>query len=322
MTRDIKYYKDLEKLNYSLYKNLSIDKPEGWTYLDNYYDKRTGFYAEAYKNPEGEVVMVIKGTDVNKMHTLSGIMEFSKDFVINSLPMEIRKVPNQVEPAYKFYNILSNKYGDVLLSGYSLGGSVAEILGNELGVETVTYESYGVGNIVQPKYTNQITNFGNENDPIFLKKIDYQLGRTFIVPNSQEPVSNEYSYDMEKSYKPKNINNLNIMNHFPNKSGDIANAFEYTSRPFKLHANYDYYDDGLFDISNKVIYNSGDLKLDELSSEEIDLMLDQYDENGQKFPSREEMERRVRFGELIYVENYTRSDGTKVSGYYRRYPQR
>ena len=34
------------------------------------------------------------------------------------------------------------------------------------------------------------------------------------------------------------------------------------------------------------------------------------------------LDRRVRFGELIYVENYTRSDGTKVSGYYRRYPER
>ncbi len=34
-----------------------------------------------------------------------------------------------------------------------------------------------------------------------------------------------------------------------------------------------------------------------------------------------DMERRVRFGELIYVENYTRSDGTKVSGYYRKYPK-
>ena len=59
-----------------------------------------------------------------------------------------------------------------------------------------------------------------------------------------------------------------------------------------------------------------------LSSEEIDLMLNQYEENGQSFPSKEDMERRVRFGELLYVENYTRSDGTKVSGYYRRYPQR
>jgi hypothetical protein len=35
----------------------------------------------------------------------------------------------------------------------------------------------------------------------------------------------------------------------------------------------------------------------------------------------EELEQKVLKSELIYVENYTRSDGTKVSGYYRKYPK-
>lgn len=30
------------------------------------------------------------------------------------------------------------------------------------------------------------------------------------------------------------------------------------------------------------------------------------------------MNKKIRAGELIYVDNYTRSDGTKVNGYYRR----
>lgn len=38
-------------------------------------------------------------------------------------------------------------------------------------------------------------------------------------------------------------------------------------------------------------------------------------------PSKEELDKRTRIGELIYVEDYTRSDGTKVSGYYRAYPR-
>jgi hypothetical protein len=40
------------------------------------------------------------------------------------------------------------------------------------------------------------------------------------------------------------------------------------------------------------------------------------------FPSKKELNKRVRIGELIYVEEYTRSDGTKVSGYYRAYPRK
>ena len=41
-----------------------------------------------------------------------------------------------------------------------------------------------------------------------------------------------------------------------------------------------------------------------------------------KFPSKAELQAKTLIGDLIYVNNYTRSDGTKVNGYYRRYPQR
>ena len=39
-----------------------------------------------------------------------------------------------------------------------------------------------------------------------------------------------------------------------------------------------------------------------------------------EIPSVENLNKRVQSGELIYVDNYTRSDGTKVNGYYRRKP--
>ncbi|MBR6127981.1 hypothetical protein IKQ21_09885 [bacterium] len=35
-------------------------------------------------------------------------------------------------------------------------------------------------------------------------------------------------------------------------------------------------------------------------------------------PSKAELQARVFVGDLIYVNNYTRADGTKVNGYYRR----
>ncbi len=39
-------------------------------------------------------------------------------------------------------------------------------------------------------------------------------------------------------------------------------------------------------------------------------------------PTKKEVYKRTRIGELIYVEEYTHSDGTKVSGYYRANPQK
>ncbi|MBR1775717.1 hypothetical protein IJ750_01415 [bacterium] len=38
-----------------------------------------------------------------------------------------------------------------------------------------------------------------------------------------------------------------------------------------------------------------------------------------KFPSKADLDAKVNKGDLIYVNNYTRADGTKVSGYYRRH---
>jgi len=50
-------------------------------------------------------------------------------------------------------------------------------------------------------------------------------------------------------------------------------------------------------------------------------MLKQYWENNKHLPPKEELDSRVRTGELVYVHDYTRADGTKVSGYYRAYPK-
>lgn len=41
-----------------------------------------------------------------------------------------------------------------------------------------------------------------------------------------------------------------------------------------------------------------------------------------EMPTKTELNKRVHIGNLIYIEEYTRSDGTKVSGYYRAYPQK
>ena len=38
-------------------------------------------------------------------------------------------------------------------------------------------------------------------------------------------------------------------------------------------------------------------------------------------PTKADVDKRTRISELISVEEYTRSDGTKVSGYYRAYPR-
>lgn len=47
-----------------------------------------------------------------------------------------------------------------------------------------------------------------------------------------------------------------------------------------------------------------------------------YVVNNSQAPTRENLNKLVKKGELIYVDNYTRADGTKVSGYYRSHPKK
>ncbi len=49
-----------------------------------------------------------------------------------------------------------------------------------------------------------------------------------------------------------------------------------------------------------------------------DRYLEQSIENGGKFPTKQELDVQVGSGDLIYVDDYTKADGTEVKGYYRK----
>ena len=69
---------------------------------------------------------------------------------------------------------------------------------------------------------------------------------------------------------------------------------------------------------DKVFYKGEYDTLDENAQEKY---LKQYSrqliDNGWKIQDKKDLDKQVISGDLIYVENYTKADGTKVSGYYR-----
>ena len=48
--------------------------------------------------------------------------------------------------------------------------------------------------------------------------------------------------------------------------------------------------------------------------------LEQAIDNDWTIPEKASLDKRVKSGELIYVESYTKADGTEITGYYRRKP--
>jgi len=314
-----KLHEDCKILSGYVYKENKPKMINNWKYSKSCQDSN-GFYSEVYKN-ENNILIVFKGTDIER-----SVKEGAKDIFSNA-QMGAMYLPNQMKNARRLYNVYKREYpnANIVLTGHSLGGSIAQALGAETGAETVTFSAYGIANTHSPsfKYTNNITNYGNAQDPVFVGNIDAQLGKTVILNSKVDAseVTRDYKGYYSYDFNPHYIQNL----------GDLSKGIEYKKEIFedenaplfKLGIEYNNYNpDEIFDIKNRVLYR-GEINPDNL--EEGTPLYNLYIDNiidKNPMPTKKEVDKRTRIGELIYIDEYTRSDGTKVSGYYRSYPQK
>lgn len=68
-------------------------------------------------------------------------------------------------------------------------------------------------------------------------------------------------------------------------------------------------------VDTEMDFKKFDAKTKELRTKSY---IDQIIDSDWEIPTKENLDKRVQSGELIFVENYTRGNGTKVHGYYRR----
>lgn len=304
---DYKLHNDCKAISAAEYKNSTIKAPADWERIKTKSNILTGFRAGVYKK-DNNIIIVYRGTDT------------PIDIFNNDINMVQKCIPQQIKDARKFYKEISRAYPDckIIFTGHSLGGSNAQVMGSETGCETITFAAYGTGNLYGTRavYSDNITNYGDAKDGIFTSNIDNQVGKTIILNSG----INDSKY-LEKSNEP--LNNISLDPHKLENYGDLSQGVEYkkeeTAHLFKTGVEYVKYDDSVFDLSNRVLYG-GEVNINDMDDDLQNLFLDQmYDQD--RFPTKEELDKRTRIGELIYVEDYTRSDGTKVSGYYRACPR-
>ncbi len=316
-----KLHEDCKILSKRVYPENRKQSSNGWTYKETYSNPKSGFYSEIYSKDDKNI-MVIRGTELK-----SGFNQGKKD-VISDTEMGLQFLPSQMKDAEKAYTQTIRKYGkdNVILTGHSLGGSEAQILGAKYGVETVTFAAYGTKYLsgMEINYTDNITNYGNAQDSVYAMNIDGQIGKTIILNASGfENGTFKEEYKIHDPRTPHDIDNF----------GDLSKGIEYNKEIFEdekaplfkmgiEYNNYNYDLDEIFNTKNRVLYR-GEINPDDLveGTPLFDLYVDNIiDKN--PMPTKKEVDKRTRIGELIYVEEYTRSDGTKVSGYYRAYPRK
>ena len=212
--QDTKLDEELKKLSINVYQRGQEKIPDGWKKIHVEENKKTGFYGEVYKCGD-ELAVVYRGTD-----TARGKKESVKDFLVGDLPMGFGITSGQYADAKKLYDKVQKSYGGkrIILTGHSLGGSLAQLVSAESGRKAVTFNAYGTGDIlVRMGYKNQrlldITNYGNKKDPVFLSKKNRQPGVTYLTNTNLNP---EELY----RYNYKHTTDLNNLDYHPLENMD------------------------------------------------------------------------------------------------------
>ena len=293
---------EMKSLSIGVYKGNEKSIPKGWIKVSEY-DKKSGFHGEAFYK-DGKVVIAMRGTN-------------DKDDLANDVDMAKKKLPNQYADAQKFYEKVKKDFTnqEIVFTGHSLGGSLAQLMSNKTGHETVTFNAYGVRDILQGNVRDNlenIRNYGNINDTVFNNNIDNQLGGTYVIKKN-------YDEDSVTKGTEGYIGGLDpYFHHKAEWMGDLEDAVEYKPNRLEGQVNMDI---DFKDIDTNRIFTNEEIG--QMSSDEfarLENFINQQLAAGKVMPEAQ-AKQQMQAGNLIYVNSYTRSDGTQVKGYYRSRPR-
>ena len=162
--RNWQFYNDLSDLNDTLYNK--IQNYKNYLLINTYLDN-TGVVIALYKL-KNDIIFAIKGSEI--------LPKFDVKDLLADIDLWVHKYTKQFISAKQYYDRIKSKYSNIIFTGYSLGGSIAQLLCKEFGNETICFEPYGTG-----KTLCNCINFGNIWDIVFMQNPNQMPGRTYLI---------------------------------------------------------------------------------------------------------------------------------------------
>lgn len=305
---------------------------KGWETLNEFDNssKNKDFNAKVYKQGN-RIVISIAGTNMD-----------SKNDINNDRAIFLNHIPSQYGDVERLYNQVKAKYPNAKIesTGYSLGGTLSNLLSHRTGIKSTAIAPIGSQHIVNKhkdyfKYDgSNITTYGRKGDFLFNSNLNRQSGNIYIIPNMpkehikkvEDPhlLHNYNPYDLYQAqpYQHAQKQQTQYNNPVPKQntyqpnipSGIPTRGIGRTSIPIKGAPT-----GGATQIQNfNRIFTPdeiGKMSSNEFAQNEkaISAQL-----NSIGIPTNGELHNAsLTGGGAEYVRPYMRSDGTQVKGYYR-----
>lgn len=283
-------YKELCAQADSVVKKKPPALPPGWTVAATERGK-FNFKAVAYTNGN-EIVISFVGTDPKNL----------KDHGTN-IKMGFGKETEQMRRADEFYGKINaaNPNAKIILAGHSEGGTEATYVAIKNNVEAVTFNAYGLKEKFYDRnkkneYKTLITNYCGENDPV--SKLVKNPGETYVVESIQNKFMKATVFGMKEA-------------HGIDKMGDCEKSLTVEEHRKQKDPNF---------VDNVSEVDITQESIGELPPDLYEIYQDELYERiaNQAIPTIAQAQEKTLSGGTVWVDDYTRADGTPVKGYYRR----
>lgn len=308
----------------------------GWETLNEFdsLSPNKSFDAKVYRRGD-RIVLAFAGTNILSLNDLR-----------NDVAISNSSIPSQYRDAENLYNTVRKRYPNakIELTGYSFGATLSNLLSHRTGLPSTVLAPIGSRHIADKykhyfKYDDSnIRTFGRNGDILFSSNLERQSGVVNIVPDLSDkknllnygrnhllqnftpidifrakssPTGFATQYDENHLFTPEEIGNLSL-EEFSKYEQQIMTQIREVGIQRQVENDFSNYKNPF--SGNQKIFSQEDLGImskSEFSQNEKEIFA-QINSIG--MPTNYDLNNS---NGIIYVESYTRRDGTVVRGYYR-----